>query len=357
MRLPFAAHGERHGYLRQRRMTSSAEELLELAIKNSLDVAVIVFDAEDLLSWNRGAEKLFGYRSEEFAGLDPRMIFTPEDRAAGIPEAEMQCAMATGRSEDERWHLRADGSRFWACGILTLLPNRHGFVKIVRDQTQKHATEERLRTLQESQRLLIAELQHRTRNLLALIQAIMRKSARKSTSFAEFMQDFEERLRALSRAQSLVTNASDGCIDMHTLIQTELWAHRDAAVRAERTHVHGTPVRVPSLAAQMLALVLHELTTNAVKYGALSQENGTLDVSWTVEPCDHEQCVVLDWSEHHVEMPDPVLPRRKGYGSELIERALPYQLNARTYIEYGTDGLHCSIRVPLYSAAPVESQS
>jgi PAS domain S-box-containing protein len=288
--------------------------------------------------------------SLEFGWLD---AIHPEDRAATLQP--WRNAQNTGEYYVEHRIRRvSDGQYRWHQTRAAPLPTREGGVT---EWVGTSADIHQLRRLQDSQRVLLAELQHRTRNLLALVQAIMRRSARKSMSVEDFTGEFEQRLRALSRAESLVASTADGSIDMRALIQTELSAHNDAAQGASRTDMLGPPVRVPASGAQVLALALHELTTNAVKYGALGQgqENGTLEVSWGIEQCDQDCCIVLDWWERGVAMPDPSIPRRKGYGSELIERALPYQLNAQTCIEYCADGVHCSIRVPLGDVQPLET--
>jgi two-component sensor histidine kinase len=106
-------------------------------------------------------------------------------------------------------------------------------------------------------------------------------------------------------------------------------------------------VTLAATSAQSLGLALHELATNAVKYGALSQAAGGLDVVWRIENEGKERWVVLEWKERGISLPGGVRPTRKGYGSQLIERALPYQLGARTELQFRSDGVRCAISVPL----------
>jgi two-component sensor histidine kinase len=110
-------------------------------------------------------------------------------------------------------------------------------------------------------------------------------------------------------------------------------------------------VALPPTAAQALGLAIHELATNAVKYGALAQPTGKLEVTWELKARKPTAEVALQWRESGVSMPAVGPPRRKGYGSELIERALPYQLSAKTQLEFGSDGVRCAIVVPV----PTES--
>ncbi|NPD68558.1 PAS domain S-box protein [Lichenicola cladoniae] len=416
-------------------------------------------------SWNMGAERLTGYRDAEILGRISNVIFTPEDNAAGIPEAERAQAMLDGRAEDERWHLRKNGSRFWGSGLLIPLAGPDaGFVKILRDLTERHVTAKRLReneelfrvlatnvpqlvfrtrttgdrtwgspqwieftgldlehslkfgwlsaihpddreatvaawsaaqeggdysiehrirravdgayrwhqtrarqiesgdavagemvgtstdihdmrNLRERQEILLAELQHRTRNLLAVVRSIAGQTLRASASLQEFDAEFGERLAALGRVQGLLARTDHQALDLGTLVEAELAAHADGRRAADKVHIEGPPAVVSAGAAQALTLALHELATNAVKYGALGQPSGQLSVTWRTEGVDAKR-IVLDWRESGVVMPAGE-PRRKGYGSELIERALPYQLRAHTRLQFGPDGVHCHISVPV----------
>jgi two-component sensor histidine kinase len=101
---------------------------------------------------------------------------------------------------------------------------------------------------------------------------------------------------------------------------------------------------------------LHELTTNAVKYGALKQESGRIDITWRVEASDEEPRVAFEWRESGLTMPSDAAVRRRGYGTELIEQALRYQLSAETRLEFLTDGVLCRVEVPIAATAEEESE-
>ena len=447
---------------------TSPSELFELIIESAADFAIFTIDQAGLTtSWNVGARRLFGYAAAEILGSSADVLFTAEDRAAAAPERERATASAEGRGLDERWHLRKDGSRFWASGLLMPLKNASGFVKITRDLSEKHAADERLqeneerfrvlatsipqlvfrtrpdghrtwpspqwidftgigfeaslglgwleaihpddrdatleawrkaaecreyyaehrvwrredgryrwhqtrarplerasldsdwvgtmtdiddlRNLQSRQQVLMAELQHRTRNLLAVVQSIASQTLRKSPSLREFGVEFESRLGALSRVQGLLARADQEDVDLRALVEAELAAHASEAMESGRVEVGGPQVALPATSTQALILGIHELATNALKYGALAQPAGKLMVTWNVQSDDGRQAVTLDWRETGVSFPDTGPPRRKGYGTELIERALPYQLKAKTRLEFADDGVRCVIVVPLRS--------
>jgi PAS domain S-box-containing protein len=433
-------------------------------VESSVGFAIFAMDLSGkVITWNIGAERLLGYGEQEIMGRDGDVVFTPEDRAQGHPDRERQNALVDGRAEDERWHMRKDGSRFWGSGLLMPLRGVGGFLKILRDQTHRHMVEEslresearfrllatnipqlvfrtigtgertwgspqwelytglsdaesrgygwmaavhpddrertteawkealetgeyqvehrirrvpegeyrwhqtrarppkggdprlsewvgtstdihQLRGLQDRQQMLLAELQHRSRNLLAIVQAMARQTVRTSGSLEEFESEFEGRLRTLSRVQSLLAQTNFERVELREIIEAELFARGDFSGRVV---IEGPPIRLGPGPAQPLALALHELATNAVKYGALKHPSGHLSVTWCVRGVGDDEYVALEWAESGVPMTRPGRPRRKGYGSELIERALPYQLGARTRLDFDSDGVRCRIDVPV----------
>ena len=125
-------------------------------------------------------------------------------------------------------------------------------------------------------------------------------------------------------------------------IAAELRAHYDEQTQSDRVRLNGPKVSLPAAAAQALGLTLHELATNAVKYGALAQGSGRVTVDWWLETRKGRAWIVLAWKETGVTMP-PALENRSGYGRELIERALPYQLGAETRFQLEADGVQCTI--------------
>jgi PAS domain S-box-containing protein len=208
-----------------------------------------------------------------------------------------------------------------------------------------------LRTLKDRQGVLLAELQHRTRNLLGVVQALARQTMNKSGSLDTFRDAFEERLRALSRVQSMLAELDFSDVPLRAIIEAELAAHGDGALQTDKIEIEGPEVALAATAAQALALGVHELATNAVKYGALAQPGAKLTVVWSVFR-EGPQCVAtIDWRESGVAMHDRATGVRKGYGTELITRALPYQLKAKTQLTYGADGVRCTISVPVKETA------
>ncbi len=140
-----------HASLRQ------SESRYRAIVESAADYAIITFDLHGRITgWNRGARTVLGWEEAEVLGQSAALIFLPEDRAANVPEREMQKALSSGRAADERWHVKRDGSVFWATGELTPLGNGglHGYLKILRDQTEQRLTAERLRASEERFRTL-----------------------------------------------------------------------------------------------------------------------------------------------------------------------------------------------------------
>lgn len=206
-----------------------------------------------------------------------------------------------------------------------------------------------LKKSQEFQQILLAELQHRSRNLLTVVRSISRTTLRRSASLNDYTVDFEGRIGALSRVQGLLARTNDEMLDLRELVEAELAAHIFPKNIRDHTKIHleGPPVTLPATTIQTLALALHELTTNAVKYGALSQITGKLSVTWWIEQSNTNKYVSLKWLESGVIFSHDIDNKTKGYGRELIEKALPYQLQTKTEFRFNSDGIFCSILMPL----------
>ena len=206
-----------------------------------------------------------------------------------------------------------------------------------------------LQRLQSQQRVLVSELQHRTRNLLAVVRAIA------AHSFAGHVADgaldgFFERLSSLGRVQGLISRAEGERVKLADIVRAELEAYAHAT--RSRLEVHGPTVRLASHQVQVIALALHELVTNAVKYGALQAPDGRLSITWETWLCAQgRQRLALLWRESGVQMP-PHAGIRRGQGRELIENALRFSLHAETQLVFGEDGVWCRIELPVDRRAP-----
>ena len=193
-------------------------------------------------------------------------------------------------------------------------------------------------------RVLVAELQHRTRNLLGVVQAIARQTIGKGGS----LDAYKDRLSALGRVQGLISHAADDTVELGDILRLELEAHgaADCQVKLDGPRM---PLRLDHV--QAVALVVHELATNAVKYGALQSEAGRLSVWWRqVQNPAGAQDLVLEWRESGVAIP-PGAAERSGFGRQLIQSSLALTLRAKTDFAFNEDGIVCRIKMPVDEVA------
>lgn len=200
------------------------------------------------------------------------------------------------------------------------------------------------------QERISGELQHRLRNNLALMRSIIRRSNETAESAEHFALHLEARIGALSRTQAVLSAAGDSGIELEELLRTELTAN---AV-AERSYVvHGPSVRLHAKAAESLALAMHELATNALKFGALVAPGGSVAIEWQVTDDPAPPRLHVSWVESGVTIVGAA-PRRRGFGQELIECTLPYELGAQTRLTFNPGGVHCQIDIPMETCAAAE---
>jgi PAS domain S-box-containing protein len=211
-----------------------------------------------------------------------------------------------------------------------------GLHAIARDVTERRLAEER-------QRLLINELNHRVKNTLALVQGLALQSFREGRDPAEARVKFQERLTALAAAHDLLTRESWEGATLAQLAEEAIGHHNEPEARIR---FGGPEIVLSPKAAVSLVMALHELGTNAAKYGALSAPEGEVSIAWEVKDGDR---LALEWRERGG--PPVVPPSHKGFGFRMIERALAADLAGAAGIEFNADGLVCRIEAPLAEAA------
>ncbi|HEU4990404.1 MAG TPA: HWE histidine kinase domain-containing protein, partial [Gemmatimonadaceae bacterium] len=207
--------------------------------------------------------------------------------------------------------------------------------------------------LAEHQTVLLLELQHRVRNILAVIRSITARTGERATSVADYAELIAGRLLALARVQALLTRAANVSVGVATIVHDE--------VSAQATHegqyvLEGPDLELSPKAAEILTLALHELATNAVKYGALAVPNGKVTVRWETFEKRERTWLALNWREEGApERPPPTddKPRRRGFGSELIEGRIPYELGGRGKVTIEPGGAQCHLEFPLKEGASV----
>jgi two-component sensor histidine kinase len=190
-------------------------------------------------------------------------------------------------------------------------------------------------------RLLMREHTHRSKNLLAVIQAMARQTARHAGTIERFLEQFGARLQALAAAHDLLVQESWYGASLNELVRLQLGHHLD---RSQVT-VQGPAILLKPEAAQGLGLALHELATNAAKYGALSRASGRVSIDWRRMPASEGHGVEIIWQERGG--PEVAVPEQRGFGTLVIERNLVRTLDAQVELLFASDGVCCRIIVPV----------
>jgi PAS domain S-box-containing protein len=265
-------------------------------------------------------------------GLD---FVHPDDRASTRQRKRQILDDAVDRYELEYRIRRHDGQVRWVMDRGRVIRDGAGkalrVVGVVLDITDKKEAEQR-------QYLLFDELNHRVKNTLSIVQALAQQTLRTNPDPVQFADAFADRLDSLARAHSLLTNDSWRGATLKDIVTTALAAFVDEGIPIE---IGGDPVLVPANTTITLSLMLHELATNAAKYGALSSSGGRLSIGWSVIPSGSSSAIDLHWREEGGPPVEP--PRSRGFGSRLLATSAQ-QLGAQFEIEYAAQGVRCRLR-------------
>lgn len=309
------------------------------AIVEFSDDAIISMDTGGIIqTFNKGAERLFGYEANEVIGKLINVLIPPDrqDEEPGIL-ARIQKGEHVEHYETVR--MKKDGTLLDISLTVSPLRNAKGEVigasKIARDVTEKRREEER-------RNLLVNELNHRVKNTLATVQSLAAQTFRGERDSAA-LRRFENRLVALARAHDLLTHESWEGADIRELLLGSIGAV--CVEPGKRFEISGPSFRLRPKLALGLSMAFHELATNAAKYGALSNETGKIHVDWTIRTTGDQGQLNLQW--HETGGPAVEAPREKGFGSRLLERALARELGARAELCFPVAGVKFSIVTPL----------
>ncbi len=258
---------------------------------------------------------------------------------AGDLKRDVQSVLENGHAIERRVQ-RADGSAHY---LMQILPYR-GANNLTDGVLVTFVNVSRIVEAEEQQRMLVEELNHRVRNMLTVVGAIANQTLARSESPERFAAAFLGRLESMGKSYSLVSRENWGDVSLNDILMNELKSH--AGESDNRVHLGGPDVGFPPAQALALGLVFHELTTNALKYGALATAGGRVSVTWKVEAGR----LIITWLER--DGPSVGKPRRKGFGTELIERELKSALGAKVTFDYAPEGVGIQISIPLDSDHP-----
>ncbi len=318
-----------------RKKAEQAAERLALIVESSED-AIMSKDLSGLIvSWNKGAERIFGYAAEEVIGK-PILLLVPLDRH----HEELTILHSIRRGERlshyETVRRRKDGSLVDISLTVSPLRNAAGVIvgasKIARDiSTRKRA--------EEHQRALNAELDHRVKNVLSTVSAIIDQTRAGNSRYSDFVVGLDRRIRSLANTHDLLSRAQWHGVGLAEIVQREF-----APYGRDNSELRGPSVTLKAEAAQAVAMVLHELTTNAAKFGAFSKRNGRVLLKWCWQQNDGPPRLAIDWKE--VGGPPVEEPTRSGYGTSVVRELIPFELEGTVDLDFAKDGLRCRLEIP-----------
>lgn len=323
-----------HGGLRQN--PTSVDATFENA---AVGIAHVGLDG----AWLRVNQRLLeivGYDRDELMGRTFQDITHPDDLDTDLSQLAVLQAGKIRHYQMEKRYFRKDGEQIWVNLTVGLQRDRHGepefCISLIEDITARKADEEHLK-------VLIHELNHRVKNTLATVQAIAHMSFRKDEPIEEARADFGKRLGALASAHDLLTEEKWSGAEITQVIERALRPFSQAY--ADRIEVAGPVGRLQARPALTLAMGINELTTNAIKYGALSDDRGRVEIAWWIEG----EYFLFEWAETGGPKIDKL--HNTGFGSILLNRVLPGDFQGRAAGDFARDGFRYRLRAPAATLA------
>ena len=308
-----------------------SEQRFRLIFEQANDIIFTADIDQCITASNPAASRALGYETAQIVGRSIADFVSPPDFTQTTSMLNQKLQQG-GHTRHEVSVIGRDGNMMRWENDSTLVVDADkrpiGLLSISRDVTERRAFEER-------RELLIRELNHRVKNTLALVQAIAHQSFRPDADGPSAQDNFMARLRTLASAHDLLTREQWEGVTLAELVRAAT-----GVLDTTRIDAAGDALVITPKSAVALAMSLHELGTNAVKYGALSTQQGRIEIRWTLS----DDRLHLDWREY--DGPPVSTPERRGFGIKMIERALASDLGARVSVEFASDGVHCSIDAP-----------
>ena len=292
---------------------------------------------------NPAYEKILGYSMAELRNASFTMLVHPDDRAGNLAEMDRLVRQEIPYFEIFNRSIHKSGRTVWMHKFVLLLKDRHGepvnIVALLTDMTERKRQEEQIR-------LLMREVNHRSKNLLAVVQSVARQTAAYGDPMS-FAKRFGERLQGLSASHDLLVHNAWQGVGMAELVRSQLAHFKDLV--GGRIALSGPELRINATAAQSLGMALHELSVNAGKYGALSNDEGRVAIWWSVDEKEGEKVFSISWRE--TGGPAVKEPGRAGLGRLILTRLAEQSLGGRVQLHLGEDGFSWALTAPLSNVA------
>ena len=321
----------------EERLRQSEERYRGIFERAGTGIAITSLDSR-CESCNPAFAAMLGYSEDELRGRAFGELIHPDDRTSNMAEAGRLLAGDIPSFEIVNRYLRKNGTPLWVHKRVSLLRDPGGqpshFIVLATDMTSQRAYQEKIETL-------MREVNHRSKNMLALVYAVARQTA--SAGADDFLERFGDRVQALAASQDLLVQTDWEGADLAALIESQLLHFKDLVGR--RIILGGPRVELAPRAAQTLGMALHELATNAAKYGALSNEEGSVEISWQILQDRGGPHLAIDWTE---ENGPPVAPPNKlGFGQRVAKSLVESALGAQVTLDYAETGVRWTLRCPL----------
>lgn len=311
---------------------------LGAVLKTALDAVVVMSLEGVVVGWNDVAERTFGWSFAEAMGRRMGdLVVPPQHRAAH--ERGLAHWLATGEGPVLDRHLELTAMHKSGAEIPVELSITHTtqfgepvFLGFLRDISERHDAQRR-------QELMIGELNHRVKNLLAVVSGIAHQTARSARDVPEFIDSFAGRLASMGRAHEILTAATWERAPLRELLDELLAPHIDGST--QRITLAGPDVLLDARELIAVSMIVHELLTNAAKYGAMAEPSGRISIAWGTQ----NGILAFKWRESG--LTNVAIPSRKGFGTTMIERSAIHDLSGTTVFEWEEQGLQFTLHIPL----------
>jgi PAS domain S-box-containing protein len=315
------------------------EARMRAIVNTVLDGIITIDDKGTIENFNPAAARAFGYSPEEAIGHNVKMLMAEPFRTQHDSYLKNYLDTGQGKAIGTRRELtavRKDGSTFPMELAVSeiIVAGRRMFVGVVHDITRRRWNAER-------RAILMAELDHRVKNVLARVAMLTTSTRKGSTSIDEYVRSINGRIQAMADAHSLLSQSGWQNVGLGALVQKQLAPYATGS----NVTITGPDIMLGAAEIQAVAMVLHELVTNAAKYGSLSVPNGRVCVTWNRQDLDDGAKLVFEWRE--LGGPRVAVQASSGYGASLIRDLIPYELGGTVDLAFAPDGVNCKIEIAL----------